>query len=293
VGVVEDAQGVVELVRDRLGELTPAERKVGRALLAAYPSAGLETVARLAERARVSAPTVVRFATRLGFDGFADLQRAVLAELDDRQASPVTLAAERRQGRPARRTGPAAVIEAQRRTLDDALSRTFAELPVREVEAAVTLLADPRARITVAGGRFSRLLAHYLALHLVQLRGGVQVLPDGDVERAAVVHDLARRDVVVLLDFRRYEPFALRLAEQAGRRGARVLLLTDRWLSPAASSAQVVLPSHVDSPSPYDSLVPAMAVIELLVSLLVDRMGNDAERRLGEFEATSQALELL
>jgi hypothetical protein len=27
--------------------------------------------------------------------------------------------------------------------------------------------------------------------------------------------------------------------------------------------------------------------------MLVDRMGDDAERRLGEFEATSQALELL
>jgi DNA-binding MurR/RpiR family transcriptional regulator len=292
VGVVEDAQGVVELVRDRLGELTPAERKVGRALLAAYPSAGLETVARLAERARVSAPTVVRFANRLGFEGFADLQRAVLAELDARQASPVTLAAERRQGRP-RRTGPAAAIEAQRRTVGHAVARTFAELPVREVEAAVDLLADPKARITVAGGRFSRLLAHYLALHLLQLRGGVQVLPAGDVERAAVVHDLTRGDVVVLLDFRRYEPFASRLAEQAAGRGARVVLLTDRWLSPAASSAQVVLPSRVDSPSPYDSLVPAMAVIELLVAMLVDRMGDDAERRLGEFEATTQALDLL
>ncbi|GAA1150421.1 hypothetical protein [Ornithinicoccus hortensis] len=38
---------VAQLTRDRLGELSAGERKVGRALLSAYPVAGLETVAQL------------------------------------------------------------------------------------------------------------------------------------------------------------------------------------------------------------------------------------------------------
>jgi len=83
--------GLAEGIRRRLGECSPAERKVGRVLLAAYPSAGFETVARLAERAGVSGPTVVRFVNRLGFRGFPDFQQALREELAERTASPLSL----------------------------------------------------------------------------------------------------------------------------------------------------------------------------------------------------------
>src|SRR3954466_9100420 len=64
-----------------LPTLSKAERRVGRALLADYPSAGLASAARLAERAEVSPPTVLRFAQSLGYEGFTDLQVALRAEL--------------------------------------------------------------------------------------------------------------------------------------------------------------------------------------------------------------------
>jgi len=40
---------VGELVRQHLNSLSPAERKLARVLLASYPIAGLESVARFAE----------------------------------------------------------------------------------------------------------------------------------------------------------------------------------------------------------------------------------------------------
>src|SRR6185312_6439984 len=60
---------VGELVRQRLDSLSPAERRLARVLLASYPIAGLESVARFAERAGVSPPTVTRFIAKLGFRG--------------------------------------------------------------------------------------------------------------------------------------------------------------------------------------------------------------------------------
>lgn len=66
---------VSEQVRRALDSLSAGERKVGRALLANYPIAGLETVAELARRASVSSPTVIRFVGRLGFTGYPDFQK--------------------------------------------------------------------------------------------------------------------------------------------------------------------------------------------------------------------------
>jgi DNA-binding MurR/RpiR family transcriptional regulator len=68
---------VGELVRLRIGTLSPAERRLARVLLASYPIAGLESVARFAERAGVSPPTVTRFITKLGFRGYPEFQEVI------------------------------------------------------------------------------------------------------------------------------------------------------------------------------------------------------------------------
>lgn len=287
--MVESFESVAEMIQHRLGECSPAERRVAREILAQYPAAGLETVARLAARADVSPPTVVRFATRLGFSGFTDLQERLRSELGERNASPLTLLADRRSAKttdetPLERAGTAAA---------SATVATFAALPPDEVSAAIALLADPKRRVVAEGGRFSRLLAQYLVLHLTQVRGDSLLLPRHPVERVERLLELGRRDVLVLFDYRRYEEPTLDLATLAGERGATIVLLTDRWLSPVASLATVVLPCRVDSASPYDSFVPTLAVLESLVAGVVEARGPRAERRLAEAEEIAQRLTLL
>src|SRR5256885_7590045 len=89
---------VGELVRQRLDSLSPAERRLARALLASYPIAGLESVARFAERAGVSPPTVTRFIAKLGFRGYPEFQESLRHEVQSRLSSP--LARYRGEARP-------------------------------------------------------------------------------------------------------------------------------------------------------------------------------------------------
>ncbi|WP_309227180.1 MurR/RpiR family transcriptional regulator [Micromonospora thermarum] len=276
--------GVAALIRQRLGECSPAERRVARALLASYPAAGLGTVASLAERAEVSGPTVLRFLSRLGFGGYPEFQRALRDELAERETSPLTAY------RAAERTGvpPAGALSRAAASLPDAVAGTLAEVPQGELDAAVRLFADQHLRVTAAGGRFSGLLAHYLVLHLMQVRGNSRLLPATPVERTDMLVDVGRRDLFALFDFRRYEEPTLALAREVTARGARVVLFTDRWLSPIAGLAEVVLPSRVDSPSPYDSFVPTLALVETLVAALMDRLGPVAGKRLKAMEKAQQ-----
>src|ERR1700694_1606938 len=75
---------VGERLRIRLASLTPAERKLARVLLATYPTAGLESGARFAGRAGVSAPTVTRFVGKLGLGGYPEFQRLLRDEVQGR-----------------------------------------------------------------------------------------------------------------------------------------------------------------------------------------------------------------
>src|SRR2546429_1015254 len=58
-----------ELVRQRQAGLSPAEGKLARVRLGSYPIPGLGRAAPFAQRGRVSAPTVTRLITQLGFPG--------------------------------------------------------------------------------------------------------------------------------------------------------------------------------------------------------------------------------
>lgn len=62
------------------------------------------------------------------------------------------------------------------------------------------------------------------------------------------------------------------------------MLFTDKWLSPIAGVADVVLPSNVDSPSPYDSFVPTLALVESIIAGVVEHGGAAGAARLADFE---------
>lgn len=283
--------GVAEAIRRRLGECSPAERKVARVLLAAYPSAGFETVARIAERAGVSGPTVVRFANRLGFRGFPDFQQALRDELEQRDASPLSL--YQATGFAGRGGSPAEeLLSSSAESLSASVRETFAALPPVDLQQAVDLLADTKRRQLLTGGRFSGLHARYLGLHLLQVRPDVQLLPEGAVERAAVLASGGRRDVLTVFDFRRYEPALLDLARLVSKRGGKVILITDGWLSPVSAVADVVLPCQAPATTPYDSLVPALAVVETVLTGVLCALGDSAQEHLSRGEGTARDLGL-
>jgi len=268
---------VAAAIRDRMDQFTPAERRVARALLADYPSAGLSTAADLAARASTSAPSVVRFTTRLGMTGFSDLQQRLRLELGTRASSPAdrVIAGERL------RSGPQPIerMAARRATL---ITESMAKIPQSELDAAVDLLATSRL-VLLSGGYFSHLAAQYLQLHLALARPKVIYAAEPTHRDLGLVLDLGRQDVLVLFDFRRYETEALTTTLEAKRSKARVIVFTDEWLSPASAHADVVLPVTVDVDS-FDSFVACIALIESLLPLVFRAIGEPAFARLRRWE---------
>ncbi|GAA1825858.1 MurR/RpiR family transcriptional regulator [Planosporangium flavigriseum] len=283
----EQRPTVAEQTRNSMQEFSSAERKVARALLAEYPGAGLDTVAHLAERAGVSAPTVLRFGRRLGYQGFPELQAALRDELARRTSGPLARFETRR---PAGSASELVRREAEERGRVIAASLTA--ITPYEIDAAVALVADKSRRVTCAGGRFSQVLAQYLELYLQQLRPKTRLLDSSPSRRVGQLVDVGRGDVFVLFDYRRYQRDIVALAEQVHCRGASVVLFTDPWLSPAAAYADVVLPTSVDSPSPFDSLAAGFVLCEALAAGVLAVRGEAATKRMRHWDEFD-SLELL
>jgi DNA-binding MurR/RpiR family transcriptional regulator len=277
--VPADAETVAARVSAALPTLSRAERRVGRALLADYPSAGLASAARLAERAEVSPPTVLRFAQSVGFDGFPDLQVALRAELSSMSSGPITRLPDAPQaGSRLDRLLQQANAQNARAT------ETLAQLPAAALDAAVALLADTTRPLYLHGGRFSMLLATHLAVHLEQLRPGVRLLADPDGRDLGAMMELSRRDVVVLFDYHRYQRSVAELAARVHRAGATVVLITDDLACPVAPDAEVVLTASSTVGTVYQSMAAGFLLTELLIPLVMDAVGEPARTRMALWE---------
>lgn len=262
-----------------MSRLTASERKVARTFLAAYPIAGLETLTQLAQRAKVSPPTVMRFVTRLSFEGYPEFQQALRREVQEKLASSLSQYAETQI------LPDEGVIGGSHRVLREELDASFAQINATEFDAVVQLLADPRIEILCTGGRFSQVLAYYLFAHLNMLRPGCRLVGASPSPRWDELIDVGKRTALVVFDFRRYQNSTIQFARRAAGRRCQIVLFTDPWLSPIADVARHVLTATVHGPSPFDTMVPAFALIETLVVGLSQRLGPRVRDRIAELEA--------
>ena len=276
-----------ELVRHRQSELSPAERKLARVLLASYPIAGLESVARFAERARVSPPTVTRFITKLGFRGYPEFQEALRQEVQARLSSPLArYHVEESDAGLGSEVGEALQISRHN------LQATLDLISHHDVDELVGLLSDVRRQVLVLGGRLSGPLARYLAHQLHLLRPGIGVVESERTAAAQQLLDLRKGDVLIVFDYRRYQQDTIESARLAAEQGINVVLFTDPWLSPASAFARQVVVTSVETVGPFDSLVGATAVLEAVVAAVLRRLGRRAEARMQSLEQRSGSVVL-
>jgi DNA-binding MurR/RpiR family transcriptional regulator len=273
---------VAAALHELRGSLPPSEARVARTLLDGYPLAGIGTIAELADRSKVSSPTVVRLVARLGFKTFAEFQRELLEEVEARLAT-VAVSFD---------TASAAVEHDLAGTVlreaADSIVADLASLAPGELDAVARLLVGARSVFTV-GGWLTRSFAGLFCDELQLLRPRCKSLGSAVEAGGSDLLEMGRRDVVVAFDARPYTHTgpAEHVCAWARRRGARVVLFTDVWLSPISKQASHVLVSRTASSSPFDSYAPMLALMEAVLASVAGELGESARRRMAECEALS------
>jgi DNA-binding MurR/RpiR family transcriptional regulator len=269
---------LAERIRNEMDAFTPSEKRAAHLLLSHYPFAGLDTVAEFASRAGISAPSALRFVTRLGFGGFPEFQKHLREELEAQLLSPLAKAgpSDRSQGAPALSAFADATI--------GNLKATVENIAPTEFDAVVALLSDPRRHIHFTGGRFTGALARYAESHFRIVRSDVHFIESQPALWRDRMIEIGRRDVIVAYDIRRYQEDVIALSETAAKQGAAVVLLTDPWLSPIARVARHVLPAHVTVPSNWDSSAGLLLLTEAIVAAVTKALWETAKPRMEAVE---------
>jgi DNA-binding MurR/RpiR family transcriptional regulator len=268
------------LLLDQKLALTPSDERIVQILLADYPTSGLGTASNLAKKAGVSDATVVRLAVKLGFDGFPDLQKRLLSEVEARLQSPLLMMETKRPGAAAQ-----GIAETYLHAVSETIDKTISATPANTYDKVARIVMEAKGRVGLVGGRFSRHIAGMLAGYLSQFRANVHDIGTLAAPSFDILVDYGKRDVLIAFDYRRYQNDVVAFASQAAARGATVILFTDQWLSPIAEHAEVTIICPLEVPSPYDTLAPAVAQIEALVAQILSSLDDTTRRRVENLEA--------
>ncbi len=267
-----------EELRLALPDLTRAERQLAGHILANYPVAALGSITALAAAAGVSSPTAVRLVQKLGYKGYPDFQRSLRAQVEAMLVSPLV-----KQARAA--TAPEGHVLARfMGAVMENLQATLAQIDPAEFDAAAALLADPSRRIFAMGGRITHAIADYFVTLMKVIRPEVLMMSDMSNAWPPALLDMKPGDVLLVFDIRRYENAVVQVAEVAREQGAEVVLITDRWVSPAAAHAAHVLPCHIEAPSAWDSNVSLMVMVEALLTAVQGLTWEVTEMRMKRLE---------
>ena len=149
---------MVDLLRRSLAQMTPTEKKIARALIARYPTAGLSGVTELAKESGTSTASVIRLVQKLGYEGYASFHNALLSELSDRQAGPSDRISQ------SRATPAKGVLSTLSNSLAEAVASIASTVPTSEFNEAVRLLSDPKRQVLMGGGRVSQAWAELFVM---------------------------------------------------------------------------------------------------------------------------------
>ena len=266
-----------DLIAAASDRLTPTERRIASAVLDDPTLLAFGTVSDLADRCDTSRPSIVRFAHKLGFSGYTDLQEQVRIGLSQRIARP----SER-----IRQTGTAS--DADRDALQTSLTAALYELsPDRLASLAAPI--ESAENVWILSGETSRAGAHVLHSGLSMLRRNVRLVEDHAIGRT--LGGATPADTAVVLDFLRYRRTTQLAAESLVQRGLTLVAITDGPLSPLASLTDLWCHVTVPAVGPFDSSLPAVVVAEMLVAQVARDMPEAATTRIDETEALWESTE--
>jgi DNA-binding MurR/RpiR family transcriptional regulator len=261
----------LDLVAAAGNTLTPSERRIAEAVLAEPTLLAFGTVSDLADRVGTSRPSIVRFATKLGFEGYTELQQHVRSDLSHRLSRP----SERI------RSGEKAAVPA-RVAFEDAIASVFNALD-RGRQAKIVEPVVCAEKVWVLSGETSLAGAHALQSGLSMVRPGVRLLEEHSF--GTDLSDAGPGDVAIVFDFHRYRRQVAIAARSLANAGVTVIAVTDSPFSPLVDVADNWIQIEVPAVGPFDSSVPVVAMCELLVAEVAKAGYEEATDRIDRIEA--------
>ncbi len=267
-----------EILGSNTVRLSKGQRVIAQYILDNIEKAAFMTAGALGSAVNVSESTVVRFAAKLGYDGYPGMQKALQEKIRNSLTSVQRMDAAKSIIKEDN------ILRKVLHTNIDEIKATMELASEEEFNSCVDMLINAE-RIYILGLRSSSAVAGFLYYYMNLLFDDVTLL-ENDIfgELFGKLIRLGENDVMIAASFPRYSSQTLRVAQFAKQQNAKLIALTDSIRSPLSSIADRRLIASNKMISFVDSLVGSMSLATALIVAI-------SQKKEGELSQTFRRLE--
>ena len=277
---------LIEAIEQIAPSLKKAERRVAETVLQDIEGTTRTSIKSFAAQAQVSEPTVMRFARRVGCDGFSDFK---LRLAQDFAVGRMYIEAERKVQAGDVETTAQRVYQSG----VEAIATAFAGLEERVLAEAASIVAKAGRVVCLGVGGSSAIMAQEMENRL--FRFGLPVTSSADAYKQSMLAAIAEKDDAFVLFSVTGKPHSLvDAAEVARSRGAGVIAVTAPH-SPLAARASLLLALDIPGDEvhfnfPNRTRYGQLLIIDCLSALVGALKQPGAARKLHRIRTTLLAL---
>ena len=275
---------LIVALKEQIGQMPAKLAQAAKYIIDNPGCFALDPVRDTARKAGISANSFVRLSDRLGYDSFEALRRPfrdALVTSNESHLGADWLA--EMAGR-----GPAAARQA--RIVQGELnmvSRSLRQMGPDRSQAIVDTLLSAR-NCYVTASRASYALAYYFHYVARMALPAIDLVPRHVGTTMDDLIALKPEDCLIAITFAPYSTSTIQALRQARKRGARIVLISDSEVIAPGVDPDHVLTVTTASPHPFGAYAGAMAVLDCLLSHLIEAGGAEARHRIEAYEALRQ-----
>lgn len=253
---------ILAQINSEYASLSKGHKKIADYIRQNYDKASFMTAQKLSIASGTSESTVVRFAAKLGYDGYSQFQHKLQEMMRNR------LTSMQRMEVAFNRIGSGDIVENVMSGDLENIKSTIDGIDKAAFDGAVNALTKARA-IYVLGIRTSSALAGFLAFYLKLMFDNVKLMSaSGTSEIYEEMLGLSGDDAVLIISYPRYSKRAVSAAEYAGVKGSCVIALTDCDASPINKFATYTLTAKSEMAFFADSFAAPFSLAGALIAAL-------------------------
>ncbi|WP_323764858.1 MurR/RpiR family transcriptional regulator [Marinovum sp.] len=239
----------------------------------------------MAQSSGVSPATFSRLARTLGFEDYESLRETQRAAMGERLVPYAQRAEELRRGDQA----PQTFLHRQAGVCSQNIALLERTISGERLSAAVDALHDA-GKVLLVGLLGSAGIADYICYQAQYFARNWAVAGRSGSSLAASFASMSPGDAVIVLTKAPYARDSIRAAQVARANGFRTIVLTDSHTCPALEVADhpFIVPSQ--TANFFSSYTATLVLIETMMSMLVSRVGPEAEARIRATEEQTRQL---
>jgi len=262
-------------IEEHYEQFTNTEKRFVHFLLSNKLEAPFLSAYEIANRIKANSSTLIRFAKKIGFKGYPELQK----NLGQVLVKEISYSSDLEKAIKFKESKENNIVQVSLNKSYSNVLELLKNVDEQKIKLFSKKICTSRKKVVIAN-RSSYSAGHFLYFELKAIIPQVYFLSDYDHSYYDIFMDLNEKDVIIAISAPRYTKLTIAFAKYALQKKINVIAITDSPVSPLFSLSSICLFAPTQSATFHNSNVATMALIDSVIAQVFTQKRESSIKRL-------------